>query len=141
MLKNSDLSELSLLSVKKPLSVPIKRNRSDFESDYRQQIITNPKNLSFQSKKLQSKNIMPITSEQLSLQTKEKILDSNINHSSYNDVFVNEMKQKLLAKSDQIHKCKRISEKVDIYLEQDEKFTDCKALKDVQRSLNDGNIH
>ena len=142
MLKNSDLSEMSLLSAKKQgVSAATKRNRSDFEGDYRQEIPKYSKNLNNETRKQQqSKVLMPISSDLLAQENKEKIMDSNLAHSSYNDVFVNELKQRMLMKSDQIQKCKRISEKVDIYLEQDEKYADSFALKDVQKSVNDGNF-
>lgn len=138
MIRDSELSQFSLISCKKSTSFPLRRNRAEFENDYRQEITQKSKILNPDSKVLQPKTL---NLEQISLETKQKLMDSNISHSSYNDVYINELKQHLILKSNQIQKYRRISEKIDTFLEQDEKYADCKTLKDVRKSLNDGNNH
>ena len=140
MIKNSSLSELSLVSNKKEPSA-IKRSRAELEVDYRQEM-KKSQNLTTNTF---FATAMPAMiprkyEEQTVNDVKQKAMEANMNlpQTSHNDAYVNEIKQKILLKSDLIHKCKRVSEKVDIYLEQDEKYADTKMLKDVQKSINDG---
>ena len=155
MIKNSHLSDYSLISSKKAPPSTNKRTRAEFETDYRQGINKNPQNVnlsSFFSTTLPS--LKPINDEIVPSfpskqeifpgnEIKQKAIEANLNlpQTSHNDAYVNQIKQKMLLKSDLIHKCKRVSEKVDIYLEQDEKYADTKMLKDEKKSINDGFSH
>lgn len=132
MLKNPNLSEFSLLSSKKPYPSSTKRNRSDFEKDYTQEIIKNPlKTVSDVSRMPSKMTNKTILQTQKPFELKDpKIMDSQITLPSNKIAGIEEVKKRWLSKSDQLFRCRRISEKLDNYLEHDETFADAKSLKD-----------
>lgn len=146
------MSDYSLISSKKAPPSAHKRTRAEFETDYRQAITKSPQKGSIGAFFLTTlPSLQPIKDEVVPIlpskqemfpgnEIKQKAMEANLNlpQTSHNDAYVNQIKQKMLLKSDLIHKCKRVSEKVDIYLEQDEKYADTKMLKDEKKSINDG---
>lgn len=131
MLKNPDLSEFSLLSSKKPYPSSSKRNRSDFEKDYTQEIMKNPLKPVSEASRIPSKANKTILQVQKPFELKDpKIMDSQITLPSNKIAGIEEVKKRWMSKSDQLYRCRRISEKIDNYLEHDEIFADAKSLKD-----------
>lgn len=144
MLKNSNLSELSLLSSKKPAPSASKRNRTEFETDYTQDFANQTKKPI--NEPLRASKILnaPIMGNSLSLEANDKTIDPKIHISSIKNSGIEEVKTRWLKKSDQIYCCKRISDKLDNYLEHDEIFADVKNLKDEingPKSMNDGKVN